>query len=402
MKRTIALNLILASSLAVSACSFQKNPNKLPPATPEPVKVGMTKDELQKEISESQEITFPDKVLLADKKGDEDLVYRLFRDASADDLNQYGVGGFTAMELLVKVGRDGLLVDALKKGGSIYKFRKGTKYRVISIFEETPENKLVLAKAALPKAQMMMKEATFDSLISPGSFLHGYWRTHYPILQSTDGKTLLEQIVRFKDVYLQSALENERPHSWASMLNFVEKVEGPIKSGLFDLLLFFVEVRDPYSVQFILDRMEHLTNEQRVKVLDSVKYPTIEYLRQLEVIFSLNEDELKRLEVKAIEELNAIEAKKLKAIYRNINRWDINDYAAAAFPSLYVALKEKLKDLNYKIDERAAGIGGIDKYDFRYLSCPKLYEALVEDEREVYLKCEDIYNTTPGKVPGAG
>ncbi|MEK2644547.1 hypothetical protein [Bdellovibrio sp. BCCA] len=390
MKTKASFSLIVASTMLLSACSFQKDPDKKAPATPAPVKIGMTKEELQQEILKSSDIAFPDKLLLAAKKEDKDLVYRLLREATSKDLNEYGVGGFTAMELLIKSGEDSLFLDALSKGGSLYKFRKGTKYRIYSILDDSPNNFLDLSKEAIPKADEKMRKDAVYSLMSPSTFLSNYWETNYPVLRVVEGKTVLESIKNFKAGYIDISLRYERVQSWAPLLKLIEDTEGPITNGVFELLLFFVEIRDPYSVQYLKDKIGVLSAEQRQQLLQSVTYPTVEWLLDLNSIISFSEDEFHFLESKTIKELELIEAKKLKAIRANFNRWDVNEYTAKNLPRLYSFLNDKFKGIDGKVDDRAAGIGS--NAEFRSFSYRNLYEALMEDDTSEYQRCLTWYD----------
>lgn len=393
MKLKNSLNLVLISTLLMTACSFQKDPNKVAPPTPEPVKIGMTKEELQEEILKSVDMAFPDKLLLAGKKGDKELVLKLLKEANSNDLNEYGVGGFTAMELLIKTGDDGLLVDALSKGGSLFKFRKGTKYRIYSVLDNSGVGSFELSRAAMSVSNERMRKDSFNALISPSIFLSHYWRTHYPVLQAIEGKTLLENITKFKSNYIDISLKYEQTHTWAPLLKLIEETEGPITSGVFELLLFFVEIRDPYSVQYLKDRMGSISSEQRQEILQRVTFPTIEWLLGLKNIFSLTQDELRFLEVKTVKELGPLEAKTLKAIRASFSRWDINGYAAESLPNLHSFLTEKFKDIDGRVDDRAGGISNIDIYGFRTFPHGNLYEALMDDDTSKYQKCLNWYDT---------
>lgn len=139
MKRSILLLSIGMTSL-ISACSFQKDPNKEPVtkviAVEKEVKVGMTKEELLKELSKNENASLPDRILFVLKNDEEDVAtaLKLVMEAEKSEIDVYGSDGLTALDFALKYEIHELAVLLLERGASPYRYRKGSFTRVIDAY----------------------------------------------------------------------------------------------------------------------------------------------------------------------------------------------------------------------------------------------------------------------------
>lgn len=375
MKRTIALNLILASSLAVSACSFQKNPNKLPPATPEPVKVGMTKDEVREQVTLMEGTSFPDKLLGAIKLKDEDLLFKLVREVDQKEVNQYALTGETALEIAITHGWEEVIIALLSKGASPYKPHKKGSYTPIQMLQ-VPGRSLNEATGIITANEAKYVEQAKSSMnLGPAYLINFYSETRFPLLKVlSDGSRIIDFIyesgtdIAKNDINLPSKCD-----LYVEFFEALERLEGPVNLEPERLLKLAADTKSVKLLTYILSK-KNLSN---VEILEKVKRDSVDWKVQVAEILSLTKEEQDLVQEEMIKVMETITPQTLR---NDLSKCESVVSLKANFPQAFMALVNKL---------------GADVVDAKVADClpggkqpgwQKLYEDILEGNSVGY--CE--------------
>ncbi|KYG62588.1 hypothetical protein AZI87_14905 [Bdellovibrio bacteriovorus] len=367
MKRTLALNLILASSLAVSACSFQKNPNKLPPATPEPVKIGMTKEEVREQVIKMEGASFPDKLLGAIKLKDEDLLFKLVRDVDQNEVNQYAVTGETALEIAITHGWEEVIIALLSKGSSPYKPHKKGSYTPIQMLQ-VPGRSFNEATGIITANEVKYFEQAKSSMnLGPAYLINFYSETRFPLLKVlSDGSRTIDFIYESgTDIAKNGINLSSRCDLYVDFFEALERLEGPLNLDPERLLKLATDTKSAKLLAYILSKK----SLSSVEILEKVKRDSVDWKVQVAEVLSLTREEKESVQEEMIKVIETITPQVLQ---NDLSKCESVVSLKANFPQAFERLVNKL---------------GADVIDAKVIDClprgkqqgwQKLYEDILE------------------------
>ncbi|WP_374029826.1 hypothetical protein [Bdellovibrio bacteriovorus] len=354
MKPSLSFKLVLASSLMVTACSFQKNPDKTPPK-PEVIKVGMTKEELQEEIEGNAGINFPDQISFALKNEDMSLFYKLMDDVSEYRVNDYGKDGTTALDFMILHEQDQWAASLLEKGASPYKRRRGTQYSILKLLEEK-KDQLPFTKAALLAADEDLYKRGRHSMSNGSSALMFYWSTHFPMKASIQGKrpllyTLFDEKESLKEIRNEGLLHD----SHLKLLYLIEGAEGEIKEKVDEFLNFFFEVEDLGAFEFFL-RKRTIEADQRKNLISKFQDANLFWLKQITPVLRFSDEEKSEVSKNII---NSLKNRKDSAILKAFRLRSVLEFTMETYPEVYEYLYERFKNAEFQIKEDVVDNGDL-------------------------------------------
>lgn len=297
MKRSILLLSIGMTSL-LSACSFQKDPNKEPVtkviAVEKEVKVGMTKEELYEDIQANKKLRFPDKLKLAMKNDDEELFEKLLREVKSYEINELGEDGDTALLMLLKMDADKeYIFNLLRNGASPYTPSRGLRVNSFDLLKEK-DSSWDDIRAQLPFVDDELHRSLAASLYHTSFIVERYFQIRFPFLKEMKGRpSALEQLVNFQFQHQRNNQENICPASMRPFLGLIEKIEGPIQAkDPFGMTLAFFVMEDVGGFDFFREKMgRDFSFEERKALLETLKDTSLTWARDAHVILNITTEE---------------------------------------------------------------------------------------------------------------
>lgn len=346
-----SMTLVLTSTLLMTACSFQKDPNKAPPVTPEPVKIGMTKEELQAEVFKVEGASFPDKLLFAITQEDEELFYKIIREAKDHELNDYSKTGETALLLVIRMGAPEVALSLLNKGASPYKGHKGTDYTPLQMINLNLEGYEDVKAVINPLSEKLFKEGLNSMEYGIASLVRFYNDTRFPLNKKMkDGKSLLDYLGKSGARMLaKSNMSLACSGTYVTFLQAVEKLEGPLSLPWSDLLELARDVKSPDLLKYTLSKMEGYKSDEIFKIVQS---SSIEWIVRSSWILEKNKADIEEILIKNIN--NSTD----KVLKNDLSNCTTLKTLEKDFPKAFQALSQKIDIESLNIYEGACLPGG--------------------------------------------
>ncbi|MDG0818013.1 hypothetical protein NWE73_16640 [Bdellovibrio sp. PAP01] len=359
--------------MVVVGCSFQKDPNK---TVPEPVKVGMTKQELEDEIVKTTAVSFADKVRYAIQKDDEAMFSTLMSEVDKDSINSYSQDGATILEYFIKSPEmDLFTVMLLSKGASPYKRHRGTLTTPLTLFESLSEQKLSIKNAI---AEFDKKEFLEGSLQgSPGGLWRFYLETGFPLTRAFEGnKTILKEFM--ENVHQFPSDINGVPQcdtEMVNLINLVSKIEGADKINWRDIAKLAISTESPRLLLKAIERLPDLPTSEKFELLKLTNTTRLEW-----IFYALEILEIEDKPTPEVRELflQNINKRGQKELVEDLYLKSVQDYLnREGFMDIYTKIFEKVgKNLKPQhIPDSNALPGG------KYVPYSDVWEMLLRNEK---------------------
>lgn len=190
MKQLIPVTLLILNV----GCSFQKDPERNSQIKVE--KIGMTREELERELIFDESKAFPDRLMYAIRKKDPALAFKIIDEA--DNLDEYGSAGSSALGLAFIYGQDEIAAHLLMKGASPFKPHRYGGIRPVDVYEARSFRSENLERLINVADKKFFEEGLFHIKDAPtvGLAFRAYFGAGYPLTRVRDGRTLLGQILK--------------------------------------------------------------------------------------------------------------------------------------------------------------------------------------------------------------
>ncbi len=291
--------LSIASMFFVIGCSFQKNPNKAEKA---PIKVGMTKYELEEEILKNSATTFPDRLAYLIKNDNQSLALKLISEVSKDKVNEYNAVGETAIEITVRSDLDDLTMQLLRKGASPYLPRRGTNYGPIEYLNERADSKKDILDMISIADREFQKSAERDLMYGPGGIFEFLIFVRQPFYKKVNGNLRLVDIILDHPDELAHG-QSTFPNCQISvdlLFGLIEKMEGPLADvNGFKLVRFGAALKSELLFNKGLALQNSFARAEREEIIKASIFS--QSLKWMSVVFSkISTDQMSQQELVAM------------------------------------------------------------------------------------------------------
>lgn len=326
---------ILASALALTACSFQKNPDKTPPPTPEPVKVGMTRDELKEEVLKIDGATFPDRLKFAISQKDEEVFTKVLLHAADEELNTYSQNGETALEILVKSNAVEWVLYLLGKGASPYKPHQHTTSGPMQMMSGVGQYRETL-KFIDEKDQAFYQKGVSANDSGISAFISFYNETRFPLTKEVQGKRLIDAIIESHDrpefIGNGMTLRKECTDYYAPFFAAVEHLEGPLGVSGEGLIRLAKTVKSDSLLTYALSKSPSMSERE---LFEKIKTTSVDWIAKVAYRFK---DHQNGIEETLLKNIVAMDAKSLRQDLRECYSANV---IKSSFPAAFKELEKK-------------------------------------------------------------
>lgn len=358
---------LLILSLSLSACSFQKEPDKRAQVIEtKEVKVGMTAEEMEAKLTSNTTSALSDRILYAMRAEDEELLSAVIDAAQGPDWNAFGSTGETGLEVLVRYGAEELALRALSKGASPYKFHKGTKTRILDILSGSG-SRWDEVTALMPVVDKKLYDMAYANLIHPDSAKKFYFDTGFPFLKSLEvgSPSLFERIGEFVPRYREMALHGVCTSSFRPLIELIVHLEGDIKGDAFAHLKTFFAAEDFYASQYFLSKLgRELNYLEKSELITELGSGSLRWLKDSLEILPLSEDERRLVGRSILERLKGWKDSVWKTQLKELST---SEFLRDKYPDLYAEIYSITKDKSIDIHDDTELAGGILPTEFNWL-----------------------------------